>query len=233
MASDITIILLTNNRLPIAWQKFHKEQLLKSAGDIPIISVSQKTMDLGTNLIQDQPPSKPNIFYQLMRGMRLVKTKYVAVCEDDTLYSPDHFTFRPPEDSFAYNKHRWSLYSWNPIYHLKNWIKTGAVLIAPTKLALTLLSERFTKYPMGGEMPLGMCGELGVYEKELGLEVRKVITFSSQNPVIQLDTDYFTKINETKETVERRHKKSLGEIKALSVPYWGESKNLVRYFNEE
>lgn len=232
MGKDLTVILLTNDRLPEKWKKFHQEKLLEAVGNTPLIIMSRIPTNLvGINLIQDYPPSKQNIFYQMLRGMRLVKTKYVAIVEDDTIYPPDHFTYRPPEDTFAYNKHRWSLYVWNPIYHLKNWIKTGAVLIAPTKLALDLLEERFAKYPMSTvDMPTGMMGELGIYDKELGLEVRKIITFSSENPVIQLDHDFFTKINEEKETIERRHRKHMGEIKALSVPYWGEAQKLTEYF---
>jgi hypothetical protein len=232
---DLTVIFLTNNRLPESWQKFHKEKLLEAVGDTPIITMSRIPTNLvGINLIQDYPPSKQNIFYQILRAVRLVKTKYIAVVEDDTVYPKDHFGLRPPDDeTFVYNKHRWSLYSWEPVYHLKNWIKTGAVLIAPTKLALDLLEERFAKYPMDTvNMPLGMMGELGVYEKELGLRPRKVVELASENPVVQLDTDFFTKINEEKETIERRHRKSMGKIKALSVPYWGCAKNLTKYFYE-
>lgn len=227
--NDLTIVYLTTNRVPEEWQKYQISTLPK----YPIVSVSCKPMDLGTNIIQDREPSKPNIFYQLMRGLKLVKTKYFAVVEDDTLYPPEHFEFRPKNDEFAYNSHRWSLYTWNPVYSLKNWIRTGAVLIAPTKLALEVLEERFSKYPMDSEMPQGMCGELGVYEKEMGLTPRKVIDFKTENAVVQLDHDFFTIESEktrSKETVERRHRKQLGIIKATSIPYWGDAISLVDRF---
>lgn len=233
MASDITIVYLTSNKLPIKWQEFHQEHIRKL--NLPVISVSQKPMDLGINLIQDQLPSKPNIFYQLMRGIRLVNTKYVAVVEDDCLYTKEHFTeFRPKDDEFAYNAHRWSWYAWKPeIYSLKNFIRTGASLIAPTKLALDLLEERFAKYPMGSEMPLGMCGELGVYEKELGLKQRRVIDFKSTTPILQTDHDFFTVLDPKKETIERRHRKKLGIIQCYDIPIWGKAIDLKKYFNEE
>jgi hypothetical protein len=227
---DLTIIFLTNSRLPKKWQAFHREKLLEAIGDTPIISLSREPLNFGINILQDQPESKPNIFYQLMRAAKMVKTPYFAVVEDDTLYPPDHFTYRPPKDSLAYNYNRWSLYTLNPVYSLKNWIKTGAVLIAPTKLALETLEERFAKYPMGGKMPNGMTAEIGTSEKELGLPIKKVVNFKSENPVIQIDHDYFTKTYEEKETIERRHRKQLGDIRALSVPYWGEAKELVKYF---
>jgi hypothetical protein len=230
--NDITIIFLTNSRLPEKWQTFHREKLMETIGDTPIISLSREPLNLGINILQDQPPSKSNIFYQMLRGMRLVKTKYVAIAEDDCLYPKEHFEFRPPEDTFAYNYNRWSLYSWNPVYSLKNWIKTGAVMIAPTKLALDLLEERFAKYPMGGEMPHGMCGELGVYEKELGITPRKVMDFKTEISVVQLDHDFFTVNDPKRESVERRHTKELGYVRALSIPYWGEASKITELFYE-
>jgi len=229
--NDLTIIYLTRNRLPEKWQKFNLEKLKESIGDYPVISLSAKPMDFGLNLIQDQPTSKSNIFYQMLRGARLVKTKYFAIAEDDTLYPKDHFELRPPEDCFGYNQHRWALYTWNPVYSLKNYIRTNAVLIAPTKLALDLLEERFAKYPYDTkDMPVAMSGELGIFEKDLGIEPRKIKDLKSENPVIQLDHDFFTIFNPEKESIERRHRKRLGVIKALDVPYWGKSSELVKYF---
>lgn len=234
MANDITALLLTNDRLPEAWKKFHAEKLLESIGDSPLIVMSRVSSTLpGLNIIQDQPPSKHNIFYQMLRGIREVKTPYVAIVEDDTLYPKDHFELRPSDDeTFIYNQHRWSLYTWNPIYSLKNYIRTNATLIAPTKLALELLEERFQRYPLGRDMPVAMCGELGVYEQELGLKERKVKDVKSDNAVVQLDTDYFTIHDPKRESVERRHRKPLGKIKALSIPVWGEATELTKYFHE-
>jgi hypothetical protein len=231
--TDLTIIFLTNSRLPEAWQAFHREKLLEAIGDTPVISLSREPLNLGINILQDQPPSKSNIFYQMLRGMRLVKTPYVAIAEDDCLYPKEHFEFRPPEDSFAYNYNRWSLYSWNPVYSLKNWIKTGAVMIAPTKLALEVLEERFKKYPYDTKpMPNGMCGELGVYEAKLGLTPRKVLDFKTEIAVVQLDHDFFTINDPKRESVERRHTKELGYVRALSIPYWGSAKDLTDLFHE-
>lgn len=231
--TDLTIIFLTNSRLPEAWQAFHREKLLEAIGDTPVISLSREPLNLGINILQDQPPSKSNIFYQMLRGMRLVKTPYVAIAEDDCLYPKEHFEFRPPEDSFAYNYNRWSLYSWNPVYSLKNWIKTGAVMIAPTKLALEVLEERFKKYPYDTKpMPNGMCGELGVYEAKLGLTPRKVLDFKTEIAVVQLDHDFFTINDPKRESVERRHTKELGYVRALSIPHWGSAKDLTDLFHE-
>jgi hypothetical protein len=166
----------------------------------------------------------------MMRGMREVKTKYVAIVEDDCVYPKDHFELRPKDNEIAFNQHRWSLYTWNPVYSLKNYIKTNATMITPTKLALELLERRFATN--GQQMPIEMCGELGVFEEKLGFPKVKVVELKSENAVVQLDTDFFTVHDPKKESIERRHKKSLGKIKALSIPYWGEAKELTKYFHD-
>ena len=235
MASEISVLVLTNDRLPESWRKFHSEKLLESIGDSPLIIMSRVPSTLpGLNIIQDCPQSKSNIFYQMLRGIREVKTKYVAIVEDDTVYPKDHFSLRPSDDkTFIYNQNRWSLYTWEPVYSLKNYIKTNATLIAPTKLALDLLEERFSKYPHDMKnIPVGMCRELGIYEKELGIKERKVKEVKSDNPVVQLDHDFFTIHDHKRESVERRHRKPLGKIKALSIPVWGEATELTKYFHE-
>jgi hypothetical protein len=49
---DITIIFLTNDRLPSKWKQFHKEKLLEAVGNAPIITLSREPSDLGINLIK-------------------------------------------------------------------------------------------------------------------------------------------------------------------------------------
>jgi hypothetical protein len=169
----------------------------------------------------------------MMRGLRCVRTKYVAIVEDDCLMPKSHFTeYRPKDNEISFNQHRWSWYSWSPIYSLKNYIKTNATMIAPTKLALEMLDKRFVMYPMWTKMPVGMCGELGVYERELGLPEVKVTEWKSTAPVVQADHDFFTVHDASKESIERRHKKKHGVIQALEIPVWGRSIDLQKYFNE-
>jgi len=75
-----------------------------------------------------------------------------------------------------------------------------------------------------------MCGELGIYEKSLGITPRKVMDFKTEIATVHLDHDFFTKQDPKRETVERRHRKELGYVRALSVPHWGDAKNLTDLF---
>ena len=104
-------------------------------------------------------------------------------------------------------------------------------MIAPTKLALEVLEERFAKYPHDTKpMPVGMCGELGIFEAKLGLTPRKVMDFKTEIAVVQLDHLFFTKNDPVKETNERRMTKELGYVRALSIPYWNEASKLTDLF---
>jgi hypothetical protein len=232
MGKDLTVIFLTNNKVPEKWAEYHKEVLLDAIGDYPLISISRKPMDLGINIIQTEAPSSSNIYWQLLKGVKLATTPYIAVAEDDTLYTKEHFSSFRPDNAFAYNDHRWSIYTWGePAYSLKNWISTNAVLIAPTKLLIESLEERFAKYPHDmPNIPPGMCGELGSYEKQLAVTPRKKVIFKTLDPVVQFDHDYFTGSDTKPNLIERRHHKIMGTIRAYDIPVWGRSIDLVKKF---
>jgi hypothetical protein len=147
MAGDITIILLTANRVPKQWAQFHKQKLLEAVAGAPIITISREPVDLGINLIDTENYQISNIYYQLLRGAKEAETEFIAVAEDDTLYPKEHFLFRPPADTFAYNMNRFNVFRWSrvPTFFWKDRI-SNSTLIAPRKLTIEALEERFKKY---------------------------------------------------------------------------------------
>ena len=76
-----------------------------SAGEIPIISVSQKPVELGTNIcVGDIGRSMESYWMQMLAGAEAVTTKYTAVAEQDNFYPKSYFDFRPSDDdTFYYN----------------------------------------------------------------------------------------------------------------------------------
>src|SRR5574337_272588 len=110
---DLTIIYYTSNWLDTHNPYFlanTKKQLLKAIGDLPLISVSQKPIALGKNIcVGDIGRSHLNIYRQILIGAKAAKTKYVALAEDDILYSWEHFHEHLPEKGkFAYDINKWS-----------------------------------------------------------------------------------------------------------------------------
>lgn len=224
-SSDLTIIMLTANRVPESWARFHKEKLLEATGDSPIITISRKPLDWGTNLLDTQPYHISNIYFQLLRGAKHAETNFIAVAEDDTLYPKKHFEYCPPKDVFAYNQNRFGLFSWSrtPTYFWKDRI-SNSTLIAERKLVIEALEERFAKHPKG--TPTGFTGEMGRnnIEDRLGITRRRAIWFQTEISVVRIDHEKGV------DRLSRTHRKGMGILRAYDIPYWGKACDIVAKF---
>jgi hypothetical protein len=83
--------------------------LLLAASGIPIVSVSQGSLDFGTNVnVGNIGLSWRSLYVQLRAGLEKVKTPFVAVAEHDCLYTNEHFRFIPTDPNlFYYNRNCW------------------------------------------------------------------------------------------------------------------------------
>lgn len=223
--NDLTIIYLTASELKESFAEYARETLLKAIGDKPLISVSRKPLNFGTNLIDDGKRCTDNIYRQMLRAAKIADTKYVAIAEDDCLYHKDHFDFyRPGQDTFAYDQNRFALFTWGPpTYSWRN-RRSNCSLIAPRQLLIDSLEERFAKYPDG--IPEKLVGELGRgrVERNLGVIERKSIDQFAEVSIIQFNHD------NASEERQIRHRKSLGQIKAYDLYYWGKADDLIKHY---
>ncbi len=223
--SDITIIMLTASRVPKKWAAFHKQKLIEAADGSPIITISREPLDWGQNILDTQGYTISNIYFQLLQGAKAATTEFIAVAEDDTLYPKEHFQFRPPEDSFAYNQNRFGVFRWSktPTYFWKDRM-SNSTLIAPRKLAIEALEERFAKYPQG--TPGGLTGELGRsnIEDKLGVKRQKAIWFQTEISVVRVDHELGI------DRLSQSHRKGMGILRAYDIPYWGKASDIVEKF---
>jgi hypothetical protein len=205
--NDLTVIFLTANKVPEQWAEYHKQVLLDAIGDTPVISISFKPMDFGTNLIQTDY-CITNIYRQILRGAELATTPYVAIVEDDTLYPEKHFEFRPPDGKYGFNLSRWCIQGWRrpewAFFYLKSKPANGA-MIAPRELLVRELKGRFASDPN-----LSLVKNI----KEVG-RIGGWVGFYTNVPIIafhhQTSVDPF----------QQRKRKSLEPIKAYALPSWG------------
>lgn len=211
MESDLTLLFIHAGTLPEKWVAFHREQLDKLP--YPII-----------DLYDPEKISYQRIYEQLLIGCKQATTKYIATIEDDTLYPPEHFHFRPKDDEVSYNQHRWALFTWGvPTYSWRNRV-SNCSLIAPRELVIKALEERFSKWPEG--TPTKWTGEIGRRNIERWLKVTptKMEIWYSKIGLVQFNHDGAT------EERARQHWKDLGPVKAFDVPYWGKAEDLIQKF---
>jgi hypothetical protein len=223
--SDLTVLFLTENRLPPRWKRFQKETLLRAVGNYDLITISRKPLkNMGTNLIQKRPRSRSNIYRQMLRAAKVAKTEFFALAEDDALYSKEHFQFRPRKNVFAYNNNHWSLFTWGePIFHWTD-RRGNYSLITRTELVIEGLGKVFGKYPNG--IPEHKTGELGRSKTTIQQGVKQKIgkKFYSGVPIVIFHH------KKGFDRLARKGNKAPGPLQALEIPYWGRARDLVKKF---
>lgn len=229
--NNLTIIYLTANIVSKGWMEYQIE-ILKQAiykMNFSIISISREPLDFGDNYIDTDQHGYWNIYRQLLRGAQLAKTRYIAMVEDDTLYSKEHFNeFRPRDNEVSYNRSRWSLFCWKKpaLYCLRQRI-SNCSLIAPREYLIGALKERMDKHPDGDNLPNTRVGEVGRHKVESRLKVslRNMVEWWSTTPIIQLNHPGGIDI------AQKKQKKKHGQLKAYEIPYWGRADDIVAKYN--
>lgn len=212
MENLATIIYYTSNHENEEFEERIKNNLLKVCGDIPIISVSQKPIDLGKNIcVGDIGTSGFNCFRQIQIACQEAKTKFVISAEADTLYPEDYFQFIPERDDICYrNSNLYVMPDYRDFFFHK---KEGAThsQIVGREFYLDRLNELFKDAP-----------KWSVEEKNFPKErwrkndiFDEIEHYQTENPVIQIKTHkgmrYYT------------HSE---RIPIYQLPYWGEGKVL-------
>jgi len=180
---DLTLIYYTANKISEKFAQKIRKELGKTG--YPIISVSQKPIDFGTNIcVGEIGRSFQNIYRQVLEGAKKATSKYVALVEDDCVYAPEHFKYRP-KNAFGYNLNRWNLDTDKELFyyivHKKRPLLSQC--IAPRKLLIKNLEERFAL----PEIPQKYCGEMGVFEKRLGMKKYRMERFETKIPNVVIN----------------------------------------------
>lgn len=225
---DLTIIYYTANVVPGAFANSVYTQLLRAAQGQKIIVVSQKPMLVEETQVQvDFHRSHLNIYRQALIGAKLADTEYIALAEDDVLYTPEHFKRRPSPGKFAYNLATWNIFTWGePLFHHKDGGRINLNgLICERELFIEAMEERFTRWPDDSKIKLGLWAEPGRYEGHLDVTIREVETFYTYPPNIIFSHQTALSYDNLGE------KKRMGQLRTDSLPYWGRATEVVSLYN--
>lgn len=228
---DLTIIYYTANHNKDIFMANTQKYLLKAAGKTPIISVSFRPINLGTNIcIGEQERSNFMLYKQVLIGAKEAKTKYVAMAEDDMLYSPEHFDYRPPDkNTFSYNTNKWSIFSWTkpPVFSFRVRKLMNSLIVGRDALVKTL-EERYTKYPVLENIPGDIYkyywGEPGRFEYHLRITPLKSEEFFSAIPNIMFST------SEALGYQKLGSRKTHSEIIKNEVSPWGTAEEVLKLY---
>lgn len=213
--SDLTICYYTAQTAPKAFVDETWKVLMKSA--------AAESYQLSVSVIKpDVAPSHFNIYRQALEAAHGAKTKWIALCEDDMLYSPEHFKYRPKSKPFAYNLGYWGIYTWQdpPLYNYKGRRNLGN-LICDRQAFIEAMEERFAKYPdPQGDRLKDIWAEPSKYERQLGVTIREAEDFYTNPPNIKFS-------HETELSFQGLGtRKRAGELRAYDIPYWGTAKKI-------
>lgn len=225
--TDITILYCTASLIPEFTAEKIRSHLLKVIEEkYPIVSVSQKPISFGQNIcVGEIGQSNYNYFKQMLIGAKQVKTKYLVLCDDDTLYVAEHFTHRPSnENAFTYNTNTW-IAGTKLFWRQKD--MTGMFChICPTDLLINNLTPRFEMYPIQPR-DVRHFGEPGKFDTKFGIPNAKVETFSTKLPLVTFE--YRGSLNGKRKRFGLKDPNSytydlkpFGNAKNLRKEYWNE-----------
>lgn len=235
---DLSVIYYTSNYLekenPVFVENT-KHFLLEAIDDYPLISVSQQPMNFGENIcVGDIGRSHLNIYKQILIGCKAAKTKYVAMAEDDILYSFAHFhTMVPNNNIFLYDLAKLSIFTWSkpPMFSFRTRRKVVNQLIAPREMLIEALEERFARADvlraqgMEEGKILSNWGDPGRYENLLGVSPRELRGeyFGVPSIVFTHPKAYGYEFNHGK-------RKRLGDIRIIEEANWGRAEDILQLY---
>lgn len=220
---DLTVVYYSANVISKSFSGAVVGQLFIAAKSLPIIAVTQKPMTyFQSNMVVDLPRHHLNIYRQALIGAKAATTKYIALAEDDVLYSPEHFKRRPGPGKFAYNLATWNIFTWGePLFHHKDGGRINLNgLICERELFIEAMEERFARHPDDSKIKLGLWAEPGRYEGHLDVTIREVETFYTYPPNIIFSHQTALSFDNLGE------KKRMGQLRATELPYWGTAEKI-------
>jgi hypothetical protein len=218
--NDTTIIYYSSNHEKPEFEQRIRDNILKVCGDVPIISVTQKPVDFGKNIvIGDVGASGFNMFRQVQIACREAKTKFVISAEADCLYPPDYFTFVPKKDDVCYRNRNLYVMPQHRVYFFKKEEGASHAQTVGRKFYLETLDKLFTGAPQWSVEERSFPKER-THQKQEDVFWRNQIEFyETENPVIQIKTSQ-----------SMRHFTNSDRIPRTELPYWGTGRDFRKKY---
>ena len=218
--TDSTIIYYSSNREKPEFEQRIRENVLKVCGDLPIISVTQKPIDFGENIVVgDVGVSGFNMFRQVQIACRAAKTKFVVSAEADCLYPPDYFEFIPDRDDICYrDKNLYVMGQHRTYFYKKEEGATHAQIIG-REFYLKTLERLFAGAPEWSIEERNFPKERTHQKQEDVFTKNEIEFYETTNPVVQIKTSQSMRNYTNSDRVARNE-----------LPYWGDGREFRKKY---
>lgn len=213
------IIYVSSNREDNRFEEKIRQNIL-SVTNLPIISVTQKPVNFGRNIVVGNVGvSGFNMFRQILIGLKASDADYVIGCESDCLYPPDYFEFVPPDLRTVYRSDKTFIlpYKRGCFYGKPN--GTSLCQIIGREYYIEILESLFESAPTWttGEksFPKERRGQYDIIKKN------EIKYFSHSNPIISFKTGK-----------GMRHLSNGQGEDVCNLPYWGTADFIRRKYVE-
>lgn len=221
----VTIFYCSSNREKPEFEQRIRDNIFKNCGDLPIISVTQKPIDFGTNICvgEDVGVSGFNFFRQTLIALQNIKTPFALSCEADCTYAPDYFKFVPERLDKCYRNSNLYVMGQHRTYFYKKEEGATHAQIVGTEFYKKTLEKLFE-----GEPEWDYKEEQKNFPKEKfhakGDDIfRKedIVMYETECPVVQIKTSQ-----------SMRHYTNSDRVPRYEIPYWGDGKSYrQRYYD--
>lgn len=241
-----TILYLTDNSLDEQIANLCKRVLLREADGLPIVSVSQKPIDLGRNVcVGEIGRSWMSLYRQILAGLDAVETDNIVIAEHDCLYTSEHLTYQPKDGgAFHYNRNHWltqwggnhpelnGMFSWWPNRTALSQLVCRAELLRQSTTDVMNLLEMGLKVARG----LHWYGEPGVVSeqfKKAYVEATSGRSTQLQAYLKEYVNKYESRFFDTRNpNLDIRHGSNFtgpkrGKRRRYELPYWGKWEDVI------
>lgn len=214
--SNKTIIYVSANRENEEFERKTRESLLKNCGDLPIVAVTQKPVDLGKNckniVVGDVGASGFNFCRQVLMACEEANTDFVISAESDCLYPPDYFEFTPDRLDVPFRNTNIYVQKYKQDFVNKKKSSTFAQIIG-REFYIKRLRSLFEGQPQWST-------ELKNFPKEIGKPLFENFEyFETKNPCVSFKSG----------NGMRKHS-ATGDTEVYELPLWGSIKALRDYY---
>ena len=216
--NDVTIIYYTSNRENPEFERKIQENLLSICGNLPIISISHKPINLGKNIcVGDVGASGFNMFRQVLIACEAATTKFVISAEADCLYPPDYFNFIPPREDVCYRNNNTYIVAHNKDYYYKKNEGSTFSQIIGREFYIKRLKELFKDAPEWSvqekSFPKERLGKADIFER------KQIEHYTTENPCLSF-----------KSGQGMRNYSHSDRTPIHDLPYWGTARELRKKY---